>query len=164
VGEKMKDPVIAQEVAVGLLRMLSGSPGYPFHPEGEIRAAAVLRECCVSVGHARRTVEEFEGDFPTLEQIRSVAFRLREEFEPRKPEPEPKGDGGEFANSILQKMQLDMDEHWRKDKEMWAKIKTHLKVAEFSGVDWLEIARAKLDLGYELTPDERERLTVASSL
>ena len=80
--EKNESDALTQPVAVALIRGLSGSPGYPFHAEGEARAAAVLAESVVSVEHARAVVEEFEADFPSLEQIRSAAYRLKPEFDP----------------------------------------------------------------------------------
>lgn len=74
--------VLTEVVAQSLIRTLAGAPGYPFHVEGEARVAHVLMECALSVEHARAVVEEFEADFPTMEQIRSVAYRLRSKFDP----------------------------------------------------------------------------------
>ena len=79
----MGESVLTEPVAKSLIRTLSSAPGYPFHPEGEARVAHVLMECSISVEHARAIVEEFEGDFPTMEQIRSTGFRLRAKFDPK---------------------------------------------------------------------------------
>ena len=81
-------PVLSPQLATALIRGLSGSPGYPFHAEGESRAAAVLMDCSISVEHARAIIEEFEADFPSLEQLRSTAYRLRVKFDPKAKEEE----------------------------------------------------------------------------
>lgn len=111
----MSEPIVTQEVALSFIRTLSGAPGYPFHAEGEGRAAQVLRECTLSVSHARAVVDEFETDFPTLEQIRSVAFRLRENFGGKKPDPVPTH------------QQLE---------EAWRGLKDKLAVPEIPGRRW----------------------------
>lgn len=78
----MSESVVEKSVALAFVRRLSGAPGYPFHPEGELRVAEVLREVSVSVSHALAVVDEFDNNFPTIEEIRSVAYRLREKFDP----------------------------------------------------------------------------------
>jgi hypothetical protein len=77
----MAESELMEPTAIALVRTLSGAPGYPFHPEGESRVAHVLMECSISVEHARAVVEEFESDFPTMEQIRNTAYRLRSNFD-----------------------------------------------------------------------------------
>jgi len=77
-----ENEILTKPVAISIIRALSGAPGYPFHVEGESQAAHVLTHCCISVSHARAVINEFDTDFPTLEQLRGVAFRLRPQFDP----------------------------------------------------------------------------------
>lgn len=113
--------VVTEAVALTLVRMLAGAPGYPFHPEGEIRTANVLAECSVSVDHARAVMEEFDAEFPTLEQIRNVAYRLREKFDPE-----------------VRKRERERSQQEKSDREA---LKTYAKrfVPDIPGVPW-EIA------------------------
>lgn len=76
-------PILSDPMALMLIRKLSGSPGYPFHAEGESRFAEVLAQCSISVEHATAVIDEFEADFPTIEQLRLVAYRLRANFDPK---------------------------------------------------------------------------------
>lgn len=63
--------VITAPVALSIIRRLSGTDGYPFHLEGEVRAADVLIEGCSSVECAYAVVDDFEGDtFPFIESLR----------------------------------------------------------------------------------------------
>ena len=153
---------LVPETAVALIRMLSGSPGYPFHAEGEARMAEVLMECTVSMDHARKVIDEFDADFPTIEQLRNTTFRLKEQFVPRPPEPKIEKATGPWASDVLNKLQADMDEHEKQDREMWRRIKQHLKVADFAKVEHVQIYQAMVDLGYELNPHQREVLRLAS--
>lgn len=61
---------------------LDGSPGYPQHDEAIDRMAKVIQRFCVSVDHARAAIEQFDAGYPTVEQFRDVAWRLREKFDP----------------------------------------------------------------------------------
>jgi len=79
----MPEYPVTLDVALAFIRGLSGAPGYPFHEEGEARAASILRDCSISVEHARAIMEEFEADFPTIQQIRATAYRLRPKFDPK---------------------------------------------------------------------------------
>lgn len=68
------------KVATGLLRRLSGFKGYP-RGDGEGRFIEVLCEISLSVEHASAVVASFEGEFPTIREMRDTAFGLRPRFE-----------------------------------------------------------------------------------
>jgi hypothetical protein len=71
---------LESDAALSLIRALSCCPGYPYHSEAEGRMAGVLMECTVNVEHARAVINRFEEDCPTLQEIRTAAFDLREKF------------------------------------------------------------------------------------
>src|ERR1035437_5450477 len=70
------------EVAKAVLRLLSGFRGYP-RGEGENRFVLALCEMSLSVEHALGIVEAFDGDFPTIREMRDAALNLRPKFEPK---------------------------------------------------------------------------------
>jgi hypothetical protein len=63
-----------------LLRRLSGFKGYP-RGDGERRFVEVLCEISLSVEHAEATIKAFDGDFPTIREMRDTAFGLRPQFQ-----------------------------------------------------------------------------------
>jgi hypothetical protein len=67
-------------VGLGLLRRLCGFKGYP-RKEGEGRFVEVLCEVSLSVEHCSAIIESFDGEFPTLREIRDTAFNLRLRFQ-----------------------------------------------------------------------------------
>jgi len=72
------------EVCIALVReLLAGYRGYPNTEAGERRFAFALQVNCVSVSHARATLQIFDEGFPTVRQIHDVAFNLRPKFEPQ---------------------------------------------------------------------------------
>jgi hypothetical protein len=75
----MAESDLTPEVALSIVRGLSGTENYPFHLEGEKRLAGVLVQFTSGVGHARAVVEEFDGDTcPSVESLRTAALRLGE--------------------------------------------------------------------------------------
>jgi len=78
--------VLAIDVALSIVRGLSGTENYPFHVEGEARLAEVLMKSCASVEHARAVVNEFDGDHcPSVEALRLSALRLTEKCQCGRP-------------------------------------------------------------------------------
>ena len=79
----MAEKVNAVQTPVGrmLLRRLSGFKGYP-RGDGEGRFIEVLCEISLSVEHAEATVKAFDGDFPTIREMRDTAFGMRPQFQP----------------------------------------------------------------------------------
>lgn len=71
-------------VARGLLRSLAGFRGYP-RGEGETRFVDVLCEISLSVEHAAAILLCFDGEFPTIRELRDAALNLRPKYE-RKPD------------------------------------------------------------------------------
>jgi hypothetical protein len=79
----MKSPDVTIEVCEALLReLLEGYRGFPPTSAGVRRFAFAIQENCISVGHARATLQSFEDFFPTVRQIHDVAFGIRPQFEP----------------------------------------------------------------------------------
>lgn len=76
---------LQRDVGRALLRQLSGFRGYP-KGEGESRFIDVLCEVSLSVEHALGIVEAFDGDFPTIHEMRDTALNLRPKYEPKKPD------------------------------------------------------------------------------
>lgn len=71
-------------LCVALLReFLSGYRGYPYNEAGENRFGGAIRDNCISVDHARATLESFDEDFPTVRMIHDAAISLRTKFEPQ---------------------------------------------------------------------------------
>lgn len=79
----MRPPAIATDVAISFLRRyLSGFKGYPKNDiAGEKRFAEALQDNALSVEHLEATLKTFEDFFPTVRQIRDVAFGLRPRYE-----------------------------------------------------------------------------------
>ena len=67
-------------VARGLLRTLSGFRGYP-RGDGESRFVDELCEISLSVEHAASTLLCFDGEFPTIREMREAALNQRAKFE-----------------------------------------------------------------------------------
>lgn len=63
-----------------LLRTLSGFKGYP-RGDGENRFVDALCEISLSVEHAASTLLCFDGEFPTIREMREAALNLRPKFE-----------------------------------------------------------------------------------
>lgn len=68
------------DVGRPLLRQLAGFRGYP-RGEGQARFVDCLCEISLSVEHALAIIESFDGDFPTLREMRDTALNLRPKFE-----------------------------------------------------------------------------------
>jgi len=67
-------------VGRGLLRTLSGFKNYP-RGDGESRFVDALCEISLSVEHAASTLLCFDGEFPTIREMREAALNLRPKFE-----------------------------------------------------------------------------------
>jgi hypothetical protein len=76
----MSHPAVTRSVCTALLRELSGFRGYP--KDGESRYIDVLQEISLSVEHARAIVHSFDGEFPTIREMRDVGMNLRLKFQP----------------------------------------------------------------------------------
>lgn len=81
---------VQRDVARPLLRQLSGFRGYPkairlaeggLDTQGEDRFVDCLCEISLSVEHALAIVESFDGEFPTIRELRDTALNLRPKFE-----------------------------------------------------------------------------------
>lgn len=112
---------LQREVGRAMLRQLSGFRGYPkairlpdgnFDSQGEGRFVDCLCEISLSVEHALAVIESFDGEFPTIREMRDVALNLRPRFERKADErkeweakygkPDPA-----FADSILSVAKAD---------------------------------------------------------
>ena len=106
-------------------------------------------------------MRSFDLSFPTVRDIVEGATRIRSKFERtelQQAEWEKQyGAARPFDISEL----TSGDPHkrfWALDKEMWFKIKQHLKVRDFLHTPSVQIYRAKLELGYKLSGYEQEVL------
>jgi hypothetical protein len=75
---------IEYTVAAAILGRLEGFRDYP-RGGGARRFVEALADASLSVAHANATVEMFDERFPTIREIRDVAFGLRETFVPKEP-------------------------------------------------------------------------------
>ena len=71
---------VVPSVGKVLLRTLSGFKGYP-RGDGENRFVEALCEISLSVEHAASTLLCFDGEFPTIREMREAALNLRPKFE-----------------------------------------------------------------------------------
>jgi hypothetical protein len=151
---------IEQDTAAGLIRFhLSGFRGYPPTEAGENVFARCLQECCVSVEHAETVLKSFDGTFPTLRDFIEAATNVRSRFElVVSQHAEWEKQYGPAAPFVPDLSGDPLSQHWAKDRQMWARIKQHLKLADFSKVSWAQVYQAKQELGYELTPTEADVL------
>lgn len=82
---------ITYDDALGVVREMSGLPGYPFHAEGETRLANILREHAINMDHGLYVVERFNEWTPTplalTDALLNEPTRVRFHPEP-KPDPE----------------------------------------------------------------------------
>ena len=78
------------DIGKSLLRQLSGFRGYPkairladgnLDSTGEARFVDCLCEISLSVEHAIAIVDSFDGEFPTIREMRDTALNLRPKFE-----------------------------------------------------------------------------------
>jgi hypothetical protein len=79
-------PAIADHIALAKVRRyLSPLRGYNRMPEAESRLVEIVQSVCVSVEHLDATLETFDGEYPTLAEIKTVALNLRDRFLPKQP-------------------------------------------------------------------------------
>jgi hypothetical protein len=137
---------VALDLCVALIReFLSGYRGYPNNEAGEKRFARALQEVVVSVQHARGTLAEFTGIFPTVKEIQDQAVNLRPKYELVK---DPRD---EWERQYGPPVAIDvsaMTGNTRHD-EMWRKLKVHLGVKGGKWPGWPQMAKAARELGYE---------------
>jgi hypothetical protein len=171
----VNEDILTSEVALALIRSLSGTQNYPFREEGEIRLANVLVHYTSGVGHARAVIEEFDTEYcPTVALLRTSAQRLGEkcrcgialwnhgqkgcgqfasapaedDFKPWPPE-EVKAKWKETLSEAEEIMQ-NAAKHADEEKGRYAAVKQKLRVAPFNRVSDLEMAKAWRDLGFPL--------------
>jgi len=82
----MTPPAIVDTIALELVRhYIAGLRGYNPQPQVEARFAETIQEACVSVGHARHVLSQFEDICPTPKEIKESAFNSRDAFLPKRP-------------------------------------------------------------------------------
>jgi hypothetical protein len=77
----MKGEDVDFSVVKALFQSLSGFRGYPKPGPGEDHFVEAFQSSVVSVAHARAVIASFDGDMPTVREIRDSAFNLRPQFE-----------------------------------------------------------------------------------
>ena len=77
----MKGEDVDFSVAKALFQALSGFKGYPRPGIGEDHFVEAFQASVVSVAHARAVLASFDGDMPTIREIKDSAFNLRPKFE-----------------------------------------------------------------------------------
>jgi len=77
----MKGEDVDFSVAKALFQALSGFRGYPKPGTGEDHFVEAFQTSVVSVAHARAVIASFDGDMPTIREIKDAAFNLRPQFE-----------------------------------------------------------------------------------
>ena len=154
----MDTPILTEPVALSLIRSLSGAEGYPFHYEGEMRYAKVLSGCCVGYSHALAVVEEFETGFPSIEQIRNVAWRLKPQFDPKcrlapQFDPADRVPPG-WSRDLLVGLESKsyMAEYDEMCRAIMRRLTETLGVKDTSFVTEEQWLQAKKDLGYPMHP------------
>lgn len=152
---------ISPDVALSILRGLAGVKDYPFHVEGEKRRAAVLIECCESVGHARQVIEEFDAaeDFNcvTGDALRSAAKRLAEVCECGKAKwAHREGDAcRRFAGAETEEEKLV------KAPTGYSQFKDSIEM--IPGVPWgvaLQVEAIRIHLGHRSIPRDEPKLSI----
>ena len=163
----MSEPYpVQQAVARGLIQFhLAGFRGYPPSEMGENVFARGLQECTVSVDHATAVVKSFQERFPTLREVVDTANGLRAQFEPQESQkakwereygkPVPFDSSMEGTCLCCGRPWAEILSARAVQDEMWRRIKAHLKCKDFSEVSWLQVYKAKKELGYTLAPAEQ---------
>jgi hypothetical protein len=77
----MKGEDVDFSVAKVLFESLSGFRGYPKPGPGLDHFVEAFQSSVVSVAHARAVIASFDGDMPTIREIKDQAFNLRSQFE-----------------------------------------------------------------------------------
>lgn len=108
----MKGEDVDFSVARVLFEALSGYRGYPKPGPGLDHFIEAFQSSVVSVAHARAVIASFDGNMPTIREIKDSAFNLRSKFETTvdqrkqweaeygKPDPM-------WSENLLQKMKSD---------------------------------------------------------
>lgn len=141
----MSKAAIARSLALALLRELGGFRGYP--KDGENRFAEVLQESAVSVEHAKAVMQSFDGEFPTIREIRDTAMNLRAKFE---REPDMRAEW-EKQYGPPQPFDVTVPQNpIRRDDQLWRDIRKHVGAsADLSRMSWPALAKIARELGYE---------------
>lgn len=77
----MKGEDVDFSVAKALFQSLSGFRGYPKPGAGEDHFVEAFQGSVISVAHARAVIASFDGEMPTIREIKDQAFTLRSQFE-----------------------------------------------------------------------------------
>lgn len=149
---------IDPDVALSIIRKLSGTENYPFHPEGEAHLAEVLLKNCAGVSHARLVIEEFDEAerCPTVEALRAAARRLAEVCECGKAKWQHR-EGG--ACRRFSANPLPEDDELTKTPTGYTKFRQSVPLV--SGVPWevcLQVESMRIDMGTKGSPPDNERL------
>lgn len=143
--------------ALSLIRSLDGSPGYPFHEEGEARMAAILAASVANGKHAHAVIEEFDNGFPTAEQVKAAARRMGEKCQCGFSRYEHAENG---CKSFVAVDQDDFFTNTKRDtSKEWRQFKNSVPLVD--GVRWevcLQVETIRIDLGMRGTPPDPQRI------
>jgi hypothetical protein len=167
--------VLSYELAKTYVRHWSGLKNFPFHPEGELALVECLMNFCVSVDHARDVRSRFKDVCPTPGELEDCCVGTKTHFLPPEPSFKEKwlAEGATFDPEWSRQVQSQLNRqdetaHDRRARE-WKAILAEARKAKperRSLPNWKlaasltdrEVARITKQLGFELTPWDKQNL------
>lgn len=150
----MSDLPVMRVVAESLFRKLEGFDGYPKRGPGESYFIDAFQLACVSVGHAKAVIDSFDGKFPTLREIRDVAFNLKPKFESPGPSQREQWEKEYGKPELFEDVSLPAKypKQERRDDELWRLLREKFPGCGRNRKDWpswVVLAKAARELGFE---------------